>query len=96
MICPLLVDTADWVQYGLWYLPTDARLLKEVKGMPTITVEGPRIEDMDKRRTFVKALTDAAEEAFGFPPDAYVVLLKENLPENVARGGILLSDRHKS
>ncbi len=64
--------------------------------MPTIVVEGPPITDLDVKRNFVKSLTDAAEEAFGIPRQAYVVLLKENRPENVGVGGELLVDRYKS
>jgi 4-oxalocrotonate tautomerase len=64
--------------------------------MPIISVEGPAIADLEKKRNFVKALTDAAEQAFGIPRDAYVVLLKENTPENVAVGGELIVDRHRS
>jgi 4-oxalocrotonate tautomerase len=63
--------------------------------MPTITVEGPPIADLDVKRGLVKALTDAAEEAYGIPRQAYVVLLKENASENVGVGGELLADRHK-
>jgi len=64
--------------------------------MPTILVEGPPITDLDVKRTFVKSLTDAAEAAFGIHRQAYVVLLKENAPENVGVGGELLVDRHAS
>ncbi len=63
--------------------------------MPIISVEGPPIPDPGRKRQFVKALTDAAEHAFGLPRDAYVVLLKENRPENVAVGGELIADRHE-
>ena len=61
--------------------------------MPIISVEGPTMEDPDRKRQFVRALTDAAEQAFGLPREAYVVLLKENRPENVAVGGELIADR---
>ncbi|MGD8240741.1 MAG: tautomerase family protein [Armatimonadota bacterium] len=64
--------------------------------MPTITVQGPPITDVDVKRGFVKALTDAAEAAYGIHRDAYVVLLKENTPDNVGVGGELLVDRHSS
>ena len=62
--------------------------------MPIITVDGPPVTDVGKKRELVRALTDAVERAFGLPRDAYVVLLKENRPENVAVGGELISDRH--
>lgn len=62
--------------------------------MPNISVEGPPME-LDKKRTLVKEITDAAEKAFGLPREAYVVTIRENAPENVGIGGILLSDRKK-
>ena len=64
--------------------------------MPIIGVEGPPITDLEKKRAFVTALTDAAELAFGLPRDAYVVLLKENRPDNIAVGGELIADRQAS
>jgi 4-oxalocrotonate tautomerase len=63
--------------------------------MPVISVEGPPIEDMDRKRTFVGALTDAAEKAFGLSRHAIIVLLKENRADNVGAGGELISDRMK-
>lgn len=61
--------------------------------MPIITVEGPEIKDMGKRRALAKALTAAAVEAYGLPPQAMVVILHENPPECVASGGELICDR---
>lgn len=63
--------------------------------MPNITVEGPPVADLDKKRKFVDKLTTAAAEAYELPKQAIVVLLKENRPENVAVGGELLIDRIK-
>lgn len=63
--------------------------------MPNITLEGPRIEDVAKKRELVKAVTEAAVKAYGLPKQAMVVVLKDNPPENVAIGGELLSDRPK-
>jgi 4-oxalocrotonate tautomerase len=62
--------------------------------MPTITLEGPPIRDLDKKRTLCKELTDAVVKAYGFPREVFVVLIKENPPENVSVGGQLLIDRH--
>ena len=61
--------------------------------MPTINVEGPFIKDIDKKRTFVQELTDAAARAYGLPKEAMIVLIKENPPENVGVGGRLIADR---
>ncbi len=63
--------------------------------MPNITIEGPKIKDIDTKRTLVKELTDAAAKAYGLPAKIMVVLIKENSPENVSVGGQLISDREK-
>lgn len=63
--------------------------------MPTITAEGPAIRDLDKKRTLVKEITEAATKAYGFPAEIIVVVIKENAPENVAVGGRLICDREK-
>ena len=62
--------------------------------MPSIMVEGPKLE-LEKKRQFVKNLTDAAEKAYGIPRQAYIVLIKENPPDNVGVGGELLIDRRQ-
>ncbi len=61
--------------------------------MPTITVEGPPMKNVDKKRTLVKEMTIAAAKAYGFPAETMVVVIKENQPENVGVGGILVADR---
>lgn len=61
--------------------------------MPNITIEGPAIKELDKKRELAKTVTDAAVKAFGLPKQAIVVLLKENSPENVSVGGELIIDR---
>jgi len=61
--------------------------------MPVITVEGPEMQDMDRRRAFARALTDAAVEAYGLPESAMVVIMHENPLECVASGGELICDR---
>jgi 4-oxalocrotonate tautomerase len=61
--------------------------------MPNITVDGPAIRDLDKKRELVRSMTDAAVKAFSLPAEAIVVILKENPPENVGVGGELLVDR---
>lgn len=61
--------------------------------MPNITIDGPKIEDMARKRELVKSVTEAAVKAYGLPKQAIVVLIKENAPENVGIGGELLADR---
>ena len=61
--------------------------------MPNISIEGPVIEDVDKKRTLVQELTDAATKAYGLPQETIVVVIKENSPENVSVAGKLIIDR---
>ena len=63
--------------------------------MPIITIEGPAIKDLDKKRKLVEALTDAADNTYDLPKGTIVVLIKENIPENVGVGGELIVDRAK-
>ncbi len=63
--------------------------------MPNVTIDGPRIQDVDVKRVLVKEVTDALEKAYKIPREAYVVTIKENLPENVGVGGKLILDRKK-
>lgn len=59
--------------------------------MPTITVEGPPIKDLDRKRQLVRQLTDVAVEVYGIRH--VVVLIRENAPENVGINGELILDR---
>ena len=63
--------------------------------MPNITFDGPRIEDVARKRELIKTVTDAAVKAYGLPKQVMVVVIKENSPENVGIGGELLVDRTK-
>lgn len=63
--------------------------------MPTLTIEGPKIESVEIKRVLVREVTDALEKAYKIPRKAYVVLIKENLPDNVGTGGELLIDKGK-
>ena len=63
--------------------------------MPNITFDGPRIEDIGKKRELIKTVTDAAAKAYGLPRQAMIIVIKENAPENVGIGGELLADRAK-
>lgn len=60
--------------------------------MPVITVEGPRIADLDKKRKLARDLTAAASQAFDLPKEAMVVILHETSPDCVASGGELICD----
>jgi len=61
--------------------------------MPDVTIEGPKIEEMEIKRELVKEITDALEKAYKIPREAYVVVIKESSPENVGVGGKLIIDR---
>jgi 4-oxalocrotonate tautomerase len=64
--------------------------------MPTITVEGPPITDLDRKRSLAKEMTDAASKAYSLPRGVIVVVIKENAPDNVSVGGQLIIDRAKA
>jgi len=61
--------------------------------MPIITIEGPPITDIATRRTLVQELTSSAAKAYALPEETIIVLIRENLPEQVAVAGELISDR---
>ncbi len=61
--------------------------------MPIITVEGPKIEDLDRKRKMVKKLTDAAVEAYDI--EDIIVVIRETKPDNVGVRGVLIADRKK-
>ena len=63
--------------------------------MPVITIDGPEIADLNRKRTLVREMTEAAERAFGLPKASIVVLLRENRPDNVGVGGELVADRKR-
>jgi 4-oxalocrotonate tautomerase len=59
-------------------------------------IEGPPIKDMDVKRNLVKELSEAAVKAYHLPMEKIHVLIRENQPENVGTGGLLLYDKkHK-
>jgi 4-oxalocrotonate tautomerase len=61
--------------------------------MPTIVVDGPKINELEKKRALVKKITTAASSAYQLPEETIVVVIKENSPENVGVGGVLIADR---
>ena len=64
--------------------------------MPNVSIDGPKIDNVEIKRTLVREITDALEKAYKLPRDAYIVLIKENKAENVGVGGTLILDREKS
>jgi len=63
--------------------------------VPSVTIEGPKIEDVDVKRVLVNEITDALEKAYKLPREVYIVLIKENPPENVGVGGRLIIDKKR-
>jgi len=57
--------------------------------MPTITIDGPKLE-LDKKRALGKELVDVARKIYGI--ENIVVIIRENSPENVCINGSLLCD----
>ncbi|KPK67888.1 hypothetical protein AMJ71_07880 [candidate division TA06 bacterium SM1_40] len=60
--------------------------------MPTVVVDGPPMKSIEQKRTMVQRLTDAAAEVYGYDKMKISVIIRENPPENVGRGGRLIAD----
>ena len=60
--------------------------------MPTVTIEGPPLS-LNKKRELVSSITDIISRTYEWPVERIIVIIHENPDENVARGGVLLSDR---
>lgn len=65
----------------------------KVNEMPMIFVDGPKIDDLESKRNFVRKITDAAASFYNLPEQTIIVTIKENPPENVGVGGELIVDR---
>lgn len=61
--------------------------------MPIITIEGPLVTDSAVRRSLVEELTQAAAKAYAMPAETMIVLIRENRPDQVAVGGVLIWER---
>jgi 4-oxalocrotonate tautomerase len=59
--------------------------------MPIISVEGPPIKEIERKRQLVKELTDVAVKIYKI--EHIVVLIRENAPENVGVNGKLIADQ---
>jgi 4-oxalocrotonate tautomerase len=60
--------------------------------MPHIVLDGPRLTK-EQKREIVEKFTEIASEVTKIPKEAFVVMIKENDPDNVGVGGKLLSER---
>ncbi len=61
--------------------------------MPNVVIDGPPIKELEVKRVLVKEITESLEKAYKIPRSAYVIVIKENLPENVGVGGELIIDK---
>ena len=59
--------------------------------MPVITLEAGTLTK-EKKVELAKKLTETAAQVMGLPEKAYIVFLKENDFDNIASGGVLLSE----
>ena len=64
--------------------------------MPSVLIQGPKIEDIEIKRVLVTEITDALEKAYGIARQVYTIVIHENPPENVGSGGVLIIDKNKS
>ena len=62
--------------------------------MPTITYDGP-VLSIESKRMAAREITDTISRAANLQPSDFVVVFKENAPENVAVAGKLIADRKK-
>ncbi|MBY9003936.1 MAG: tautomerase family protein [Candidatus Lokiarchaeota archaeon] len=60
--------------------------------MPNITIDGPKLNDLDLKRTVIKEITDSIEKAYNIPRDHIVVIFRAQSPEDVGIAGKLLLD----
>ena len=62
--------------------------------MPVITLEaGPLTKE--QKEQLAKELTASASKITGIPEHAFIAIIRENNPDNIGVGGVLLSDRKK-
>jgi len=61
--------------------------------MPKVTIEGPKIDNLEIEKVLIEEIADVSEKAYSLPRQTYIVLIKENLPENVSVGGQLISEK---
>jgi 4-oxalocrotonate tautomerase len=59
--------------------------------MPVITLEAGKL-NKEQKIQLVKEFTATASKVMNIPEQAFMVLLKENEPENIGVGGELLSE----
>jgi 4-oxalocrotonate tautomerase len=63
--------------------------------MPNITIDGPKIENIDIKRVLIQEITASIEKAYKIPKEHIIVVIKENSPENVGVAGKLIADMRR-
>ncbi|MEW6524185.1 MAG: 4-oxalocrotonate tautomerase DmpI [Bacillota bacterium] len=63
--------------------------------MPHIVFDGPKLS-REQKAELVRRFTEISSAVTGIAAQAFVVVIKENSPENVGVGGQLVADRPKS
>lgn len=63
--------------------------------MPVITLEAASLND-EQKRMLVAEFTESAARIMNLPKEVFYVFLKENAPDNVGVGGVLLSQRQRT
>lgn len=63
--------------------------------MPVITLEAASL-NKDQKKQLVEEFTESAARIMNMPKASFYVFLKENLPDNVGVGGVLLSEKNHS
>lgn len=60
--------------------------------MPVITIEAAKLTK-EQKAVITKEMTEIASRVMNLQPQAFYVFIKENEPDNIGVGGILLSDK---
>jgi len=63
--------------------------------MPNITIDGPKIENIEIKRVLIQEITNSIEKAYKIPKEHIIVVIKENSPENVGVAGKLIADMRR-
>jgi 4-oxalocrotonate tautomerase len=63
--------------------------------MPNITIDGPKIENIEIKRVLIQEITASIEKAYKIPKEHVIVVIKENSPENVGVAGKLIADMRR-
>ncbi len=62
--------------------------------MPVIIFEGPKLTK-EQKTELVKQFTEISQKITNIPKEAFIIIIKENPPENIGVGGTLLEEKFK-